>query len=72
MFIIPKSDEMSSPSGPAAKRKRDDNDSSFNFSTSSLNSTFNGSSNQWEIRILKADLIEANAKVYIQKQNLMF
>lgn len=57
-----KSGELST-SSPAAKRRRDDtNDISLNISTQSFNSTLN-STGQWEIRILKADLIEANTKV---------
>lgn len=48
---------------PAAKRRRDDNnDTSLNMSTHSFNSTLNNTG-QWEIRIIKADLIEANTKV---------
>lgn len=51
-------------SSPSLKRRRadDDSDISFNYSNISCNSTLN-SSNQWEVRILKADLIEANTKV---------
>lgn len=51
-------------SSPALKRRRDDdrNDVSLNVSTNSFNSTIN-TTGQWEIRILKADLIEANTKV---------
>lgn len=60
-----KSTDESSVS-PAIKRRRgaadDDSDISFNYSNISCNSTLN-SSNQWEVRILKADLIEANTKV---------
>lgn len=57
-----------SGTSPAIKRRRaadDDSDISFSYSNISCNSTLN-SSNQWEVRILKADLIEANTKV---KQN---
>lgn len=58
-----KSTDESSAS-PSLKRRRadDDSDISFNYSNISCNSTLN-SSNQWEVRILKADLIEANTKV---------
>lgn len=59
-----KSTDESSAS-PAIKRRRgadDDSDISFSYSNISCNSTLN-SSNQWEVRILKADLIEANTKV---------
>lgn len=55
-----------SNASPAMKRRRaaadDDSDISFNYSNISCNSTLN-TSNQWEVRILKADLIEANTKV---------
>lgn len=55
-----------SPYSPSLKRRRaddvDDDDVSFSYSNISCNSTLN-SSNQWEVRILKADLIEANTKV---------
>lgn len=57
-----------SPYSPALKRRRaddvDDDDVSFSYSNISCNSTLN-SSNQWEVRILKADLIEANTKVSV-------
>lgn len=59
-----KSTDESSTS-PAIKRRRaadEDSDISFNYSNISCNSTLNSSS-QWEVRILKADLIEANTKV---------
>lgn len=58
-----KSTDESSAS-PAVKRRRadDESDISFNYSNISCNSTLNNS-NQWEVRILKADLIEANTKV---------
>lgn len=53
-----------SPLSPSLKRRRadDESDISFNYSNISCNSTLNNS-NQWEVRILKADLIEANTKV---------
>lgn len=53
-----------STASPAIKRRRADDESeiSFNYSNISCNSTLN-TSNQWEVRILKADLIEANTKV---------
>lgn len=55
-----------SPYSPSLKRRRaddvDDDEVSFSYSNISCNSTLN-SSNQWEVRILKADLIEANTKV---------
>lgn len=55
------------PLSPSLKRRRadDDSDISFNYSNISCNSTLNNS-NQWEVRILKADLIEANTKVHFE------
>lgn len=54
-----------STSSPFLKRRRADDcdsESSISYSNISCNSTLNSSS-QWEMRILKADLIEANTKV---------
>lgn len=55
-------ESMASPSLKRRRAQDDSEDISFNYSNISCNSTLN-SSNQWEMRILKADLIEANTKV---------
>lgn len=64
VFVGNRKSSDDSPLSPSLKRRRadDDSDISFNYSNISCNSTLNNS-NQWEVRILKADLIEANTKV---------
>lgn len=68
LYVCLSAEQRASGDGftPSRKRRRGIDDTDISI-TQSVNSSLNVSnlsqSNQWEVRILKADLIEANSKV---------